>query len=331
MHVPPEAYFIITYPVGFVFSIFVHEIGHALAALMVGWRVHVISVMRIAYAPRRRAFHPAVLGGSGDLAGYVFATPPVGAKWQGGSGLLFYSGGTLANFVVGGVCGVWAGALREGSFAEALLAGLAIVSFIFGGCNLIPQTLASGNRTDGAKILDVFRGRSDQLINRAVWLYAYHVDGVDRQFWDAGLVDQIKADMATPGHEPQIEAVLLNSALMLGDVEAARSIMERLQSTALALSDDMRITYALLIAMVDKDAQRALGILGQVSNKKSLESFQYLRAAAVAYHLAGDSSRAIAAVREIRKMRSLQEWLDADDARLLDEIEGTVTRSTLAS
>src|ERR1700744_5277610 len=73
---------------GFLFiCVLIHELGHAIAAAAIGWRVHLIVVFKIGYRPAAHRFQLVSRIGGADFAGFVLATPPVYGDWEKGRAL----------------------------------------------------------------------------------------------------------------------------------------------------------------------------------------------------------------------------------------------------
>lgn len=78
-------------------SIAAHELGHAAAAHLVGWRVWIISVLGIAVRSGHRVRFSA--RHTGDAGGYVLGSPPQAAldsKWR---SIVFTAGGPFISVV----------------------------------------------------------------------------------------------------------------------------------------------------------------------------------------------------------------------------------------
>jgi len=77
-------------------AVLLHELGHLAAAYMTGRRVHVIAVRPIAYLVKARKFTWSPQEGTGDVGGFVLATPGLESDECRGE-IIFALGGVLAS------------------------------------------------------------------------------------------------------------------------------------------------------------------------------------------------------------------------------------------
>ena len=136
---------------------FVHELGHAIAAWLVGYRVHMIAVMSLGYAPETRRIHLIKDHQLHELGGFVVATSSW-RNWGKWKDVFLYAGGVLACFLF--AAGVYAFDVFGGYGVKAsLYTALAIIAVTLP--NLVPFNFSNKVATDGKLILNRLSGHSD--------------------------------------------------------------------------------------------------------------------------------------------------------------------------
>lgn len=136
--------------------VLLHEAGHAFAAHMGRYRVHIINVWTLCYAPgTRQFFRESAKERTGEYAGYVMATP----SWGGFTArrdLLYCAGGVIAT-------GCAALLFFVAGQSQLLTPALAIpLCALFAAdvvMNLTPLRWPSGSMSDGYQMLAVLGGR----------------------------------------------------------------------------------------------------------------------------------------------------------------------------
>jgi hypothetical protein len=139
-----------------VTQIFIHEMGHAVAAWSVGRRVHLICVGILGYAPDIGKFMHVKKPANAEYAGFVQASP-VWPDLDNRKSIWISAGGPLATGGLGLL--ILAGAGLSGTFSVPLLllAGFFIMDALV---NLIPLQWTRGGGSDGLHILEYVRGHS---------------------------------------------------------------------------------------------------------------------------------------------------------------------------
>ena len=139
-----------------IIQIFLHEMGHALAAWSVKRRVHLICVGVVGYAPGIGKFMRINKRDNAEYAGFVQASP-VWPDLSAAKSIWVSAGGPLATGGFGLL--ILAGALSDGtiSLPVSFLAGFFILDAIV---NLIPLRWARGSASDGLHILQYLGGFS---------------------------------------------------------------------------------------------------------------------------------------------------------------------------
>lgn len=305
------------------FCVMIHELGHAGAASLVGWRIHVIAIGPLSYFPIERRFARtwAVKG----RGGFVLALPGISNSDERGR-TIFTLGGPAANLVFGAIGLSFALALQAKTWNHrdtlTLLAGsLSVDSLAVGFANLIPFWTAS-RPSDGARLLNHLFGESTAGTRRnLVWISAQAAHGVSPAYWDA---DRIRAlwDYEDPENENGLrDRLLLSHYLALGDVEHAVAVTERHMRTAKSKSPSITLEHAFLIAFVENRGEEAKRILDGVP-EDARGSFHYWRALAVAKARLGATSDAQVAVKNASALVAQDRARpDQDDHAIFSAIE----------
>ncbi len=223
-------------------ALFIHELGHAVGALLVGWRVHVFSVVPFAFQVKSKRFISPKRFTTGDLGGFVLATPPMGGDWRRGE-KGFIIGGIAANLLSSLIAFalVFSNALEPRP--EAIAWSFGVLSLVVALMNLVPFWGPDTLRSDGAQLLDSMRGRRDPVAERLAWLLAMRIDGLKAADFDREIVSQIEADLHD-GKIPHSAYPLLHSYyLMAGDPKGAHAVIKRIVATDQA--DWAKVEHAL--------------------------------------------------------------------------------------
>ena len=306
----------------FPICIFFHEIGHAVAAWLVGWRVHLIAVGSRAFAPRsRRSMRVPKQSRQKDLGGWVHVTPPPGSPPNRGA-IAVQLGGAAGNLVLAALSVLAAAMLyRVQIHLYAFLLGLGGVSVIYAIRNLAPTWSPEGWQSDGASLLRVLRGVEPSLYDQSLArLWGLTYDNVPADKWDVSL---LKAVMDGPARDREaVDPLLISFSFCVGDLEAATPILERYLANNPDAPLEHKCMYAFAAAMMDGDASRASGILEALPDAVTRNSFYFWRAKAVTAFLLGEREQALQAMGKARHLAALQSvQLDEDDESVFGAIE----------
>jgi hypothetical protein len=273
----------------------VHELGHAVAAVAVRWRVVVFSVHWVAlHLPNRRIVFDRRLV-TDDVGGWVLAVPRSARVDSRRRYLIFCLGGPLASLVL---C-LAAGLSLEVIDNEATLLGLptgaalfAVMSCSF--CSLILSSVPNQKGNDGDQIARLLADWSQPDHNNALgWLELmlyYKVRLRDAPEWMLGIYRQ-EAEL-----DPEVARSLLSfeSAQALDmqkvDVALARHKLDEYRSKY-GGNDWNHLCTAWLYAVHDRDLAAAEAMLSAVPTPSELPRMHYAALAAVAM-LKGDSGDA---------------------------------------
>lgn len=218
---------------GSFLAIAVHELGHALCAHLVGWRVWIISVagivVRLGHAPR---FSTKYIR---DVGGYVLGSPPDGAldtRWR---SIVFSAGGPLASLLTGPLFIYWLSTLPRGDWETPLGAGMLGAILAFGAAStsaamatLWPMRSRSGRPNDMGMMLDeLFLRRPRTETQGVAWAAALFGHGVEPSAWPRWMHESIARAASNPWASPAAAFIAFVSALAISDEPAARRAAER--------------------------------------------------------------------------------------------------------
>lgn len=306
----------------FAICIFIHEIGHAVAAWLVGWRVHLIVIGSLAFAPRRKGFSRNLRQGNlRDLAGWVYATPPPDSVWNKGA-IPFILGGAVGNFLLGVLSILAAAAIYESELHfSVVLIGLASASVIFAVANLIPISRSGTWKSDGAALLGIFKGEEQSIHEQKIArLFGTAFDGIPVEKWDASALRELIDE--APNDSERIDPLLISYAFAMADLATAKFVLNRYLKANPDSSLEYQCMYAFAIAMIDQDAHHASKILENLPRLLAEKSFSFWRAQAVTAHLLDRREEALTAIRNARRFADKSGTPpDEDDETVFQAIE----------
>ncbi len=174
-------------PAFFFFVIFIHEMGHALAAWAMRYRVHIIAVGTHGFDPVNRKFRKIVDYSDNEVAGFIHYSPdwPIKSRW----GEIFVSfAGPLATIILGLIL-LWLDSQGEASYMRRHHAFfyLAMVCFLDATVNLIPFKSDGTHKNDGRSIFEsLFKSEwtlKSWLNMRAYAASCYQQNSVSDEEW----------------------------------------------------------------------------------------------------------------------------------------------------
>jgi len=303
-------------------SVLVHEIGHAAAAWAVGWRVHLIVVGPLAFAPRRGRFiRISNRRDRPDLGGWVNATPPPESSWKNGD-IPFILGGAIGNLLLAVISVLAALAIHETErHIFTGLMGLAALSVVFALANLAPVCGPGGRKNDGALLVEAVKGEEPPVRDRKIArLIGMVYDGIPAVEWDESALNELADEPSI--NRDDVDRLLVSYALAVADLAALKLILKRYLEAKPEAPAEYRCLYAFAIAMIDRDAPHAAEILEKVPGKAAKKSFSFWRAQAATAHLLGRRDEALAAIRNARHAAGkLGARPDDDDEAVFRAIE----------
>jgi peptidase M50-like protein len=279
------------------FLTLVHELGHAAAARLAGWRVHYIMVWGWAWFPVTRKFQRMKLPRGQRVSGLAFATPVSLDGWTTSRDVAFLAGGIAANFLFGGTCLLVFLFPFASSTATMIVGGTGLASLVMGVGNLIPTVRRNGKCNDGASLFYRLIGRLPSDADKATAiLQGQLVDGVPAFEWDESLVVLAEPRPITATSI----GMLVNRALALGDLAGLLQVLRRAEAADAALLEPFLPDYAFALILAERDVEAAARIFDKLDGAQRC-SFSYLRAIACLHALRNDADAALAAVAEARK------------------------------
>lgn len=317
---------------GYFLCIVVHEFGHAVAALLVRWRVIVFAVRPLAWHLVNREVVPMRGSQDEELGGYVFAVP---SQFEAASAVrwaIFVAGGPVLNILVG----VAAVGLAIASPSRMDRLSTALVAFAFGlqslqvGLGALVPDAWGGRRSDGGKLLTLCRHEAEwKKVKALSWLHAhseYRVRLAERPAWLVAEAAREAADFE--GAEQNFTAMEIGTLLDREPVDASR---------VRALMDAYRERYgvnewqascdAYLAAVWEGDGARAAGLLWCGETTTELKPMRLAAEAAVAARLGQhDATRAMLNLMDTA-LREQSAFRDATFRDIRRQIEALFDRA----
>jgi hypothetical protein len=255
----------VTFPIllfGSFVVVVVHELGHAIAAWMVGWRVWIIHAAPFVW--RRNADSVLFAGNLGgpDLGGFVLATPRTqreDTKWR---DCFVSAGGPLASWLMAAACICAAifmggGAFNDGSDWRAGLYALGLLSLAAAIGSSLPVFSRHGGN-DAMHILATLNrpaGQARPHAENALFLWRY---GVEPAEWD----DELRSSVEAARYQPASAFVPgffdFLTAVRADDPSAARIALATLSASAADSSTTILEAYVQTAFEDDRDGADAL-------------------------------------------------------------------------
>lgn len=308
----------IVVPFILVLTVFVHEMGHALGARVIGWRVHIIAVKPFAFrpAPRKIGFAPRLK--TADVGGFVFTTPELFGRWTRKEGLVLI-GGPAANLLWGAAALILAAHLTAYPKWSNVFGAIGLISLIYGIFNFVPMWWEKDHGTDGAQLWDLWKGRQrEEAARYLAWLAGLFFDGVRPQLWPAELVARAESVFASGDMRGKLDVYLVLHYLAVGRFADARKIFERLPTGNIP---EMAINYTFLLCIMDKDGSRARSILEQVP-QSFRDTFFFCRSDALAHFYNDRPNEARAAALRAEMLAAKKGMvMDEEDKAILSAIK----------
>jgi len=226
-------------------AIFIHELGHAIAAHLVGWRVWIFCVGPFVFElhPRLRLSRGALL--EHDVGGFVLPAPKTAAQNTQWRDAVISAGGPAASFAAAALVYPYALALDGGAEIEQVLAG-ALLAFSASSlaCAVLtawPHAGKTGRPNDAASILRKIGARPASPLTHGAALMHY---GLDPKHFDPW----IGAPVANAIHQQTTLAEQFVEAIAQDDVARAQDLLQG------AAGDAVQVMRAYLDACIANDA-----------------------------------------------------------------------------
>jgi hypothetical protein len=219
----------------------IHEIGHAIAAVAVRWRVLAFAVGPLLFYRRREGIATAFLPGWLELQGWIFADPIGPYRWR--REAIIFGAGPLASGLGGLLI------LTGNSF----LGAVGTMS-LFGLLNLLP--FKQGVPSDGLRLLQLFRQKSGAP-PPSDWIDLFDTEEPVERMPLAFFIAQALMSEGTH-REPRAYLYAYYIALLKGREGLARRLIAKAAAAA-GETDFERVfeEYAYAMAAVDPDAARS--------------------------------------------------------------------------
>jgi hypothetical protein len=274
--------------VGIFFGTIVHELGHAAAALICGWRVIVFTVKPFAF----RLPNPSlVLAGRQTFpkyAGFVASVPGELSVMTLRRRIAVIAGGPAASLAFAVYLAGMALLLRKASghspelvFLSAVCAGFALHSLCVCVRTLLPRTEAEFS-SDGAKLLQAFSKRPNPELRAVTWLgqyMRYRVRPRDIPEW---LIEAARDESGQPANRARIDSFAVARILdaPAPDFGAARRRIEAFRARH-GMSDWLCACDAYVAALHEGDGERGRSVLAAWHGKVSVPELTAAAHAAV--------------------------------------------------
>lgn len=209
---------------GFI-AVLVHEIGHAIAAWLVGWRVWIIHVAPFALRLDSGSLRFVGDYGGPDFAGFVLPSPTAPHHDTKLRAAFVSAGGPIASWIMAAVLiaiAVPGPIVRyEVSDIRYILYALGLFSLASAIATSLPL-VTNGRRNDAAQIRDFLDG-SLKRHPHALWALGLWAYGVDPKYWNAELRSSVDAVRAAPGLAWIPACFDFIAAVRANDASAARA------------------------------------------------------------------------------------------------------------
>jgi len=279
--------------VGGFASIVIHELGHAIAAWLVGWRVWIISALPVVVRLGHKPHFSTKL--AHDVGGYVLGSPPTAKLDRPWRSAIFSAGGPIASLLTGPLFIYWLATMPPQNWEDPTKAGLLGVALAFGTYGTLsaawtawPARGWGGRPNDAMMIIMALREpKSSDEARGAGWAGALFEFGVEPSAWPEWMRDVV----ARAGHSPWAQSsapVLAFMAALDANREAdARAAAER------SAQEPGKVLRAYVAACLDNDVKAAELAL-QDAKPTGWNAIDWLRALTEAriFDLRGDSAAA---------------------------------------
>ena len=172
------------------------------------------------------------------------------------------------------------------------LVWLGELSIILAVANLVPVWRPGLWKNDGARLLAAAYGQAltpcEQLIAR---LGSFCCDGVPTAGWNQTVQELLEFDLSSD--TLNLDPLLCIYAFGSADLVAAKILLERMLERLPYQDIELLSSHAFIIALLERDAERASSALDDLPKRRARLSLGYWRARSVSEHLLGNRAAAI--------------------------------------
>ncbi|MBI3678497.1 MAG: tetratricopeptide repeat protein [Proteobacteria bacterium] len=304
--------------VGGFFLVFMHELGHAIIAVALGWKLRIFNVGRfsVRLTPARALFGIPVFGLY--CTGAVYVEPPQRPRWRLGSAAIS-AAGPLIEIAFAVIAAHYALEAPHESLLEAMLWVFAAIALFDGIRNLVPRVSPGGHGTDGAHLLAALFDRNYERHELGMRVFGEIAQAKRPRDWDAKLAERLRASAVWARGEAQTHLYLAQWHRDRGESSAARTALERAKDLGGA-DEEIRIEDAFLAAYEEGDGSRARRILKTLHSYYALKLPSYWRtrcAIALALH---EPEEALESYERACKAQAKWILTTAQDEEILEEL-----------
>jgi len=329
-----------TFLLSFAAAIFVHELGHAVAALMVRFQVQSFTVGPLMM--RREATGLRFRRTRIRIGGLVTIVP-VGLHELGKRMLIVVIGGPASSFLFAGL----AFAARR-SFGEPLQSSwmnpFSVVSGALGILSLIP--MRSFYRSDGAQIWDLLRSPAKAERHCALLAIAGAAKaGLRPRDWDSELIAKALSVTDDAGSDVSANVIAYESAMDRREFDLANRHLEAAlklrHKCPINLKSGLALDAAFFYSMVREDSTLAQEWLNECDRRYVYERYSMLMVEAAVLLSEGKSSEAADKAQESARLLSraqfpgfaaaAKDWLDIILTRALTRTQQTNDATSVTS
>jgi tetratricopeptide (TPR) repeat protein len=318
LHLAEFAYFV-AFPILVFFvwtSTMIHELGHAAAAWMQGWRVHAINVAGLSFLPISRRFRFEPNAQFNAIGGFVFSSVTEGKDWATGQWKIILAGPLANLFVAIGFYTTLPSNLD--GFNSGLLA-ISGTSLLMGISNLMPHRLSNGWSNDGLALIEIANGQRPthfQFASAKALSMEYDNLPINDCLEQILIFDSFT--MLEPEEKAKVHLALYYLAFGRGDIEAASKIWNEQISNQPSLSPSDWLSHALCLTLSGKNTDEPREILARFSELAPEIGFFWWRTKAAVELVEGNYAISkIAAQNAERAAIQARLKPDSDDRALL--------------
>ena len=284
-------------PMFFFFVIFVHEMGHAIAAWALKYRVHFIAVGTFGFNPEKRRFQRAYDFSKNEIAGFILYSPewPIKDRW--GEIIVSFCG-PLATIILGLLFLTVRQSLGYFSHGRTALMLLAIVCFLDAAYNLLPLKSGRSNNSDGRNIWEsLFKTMwtPESWVN----VRAYAASHNDQVFLSDKEWTELRQEcLRTHSDDLEFGQFLRPLAWYKTDPEAFVAIMDKKPWPTGELSNHVIWQYIVSRILVNRYDKDLIALMPDTIDKGD---HIYLFARVLLDYASGDHDKAMKTVVEVRQ------------------------------